>query len=95
MLFRSDQGRFVPTASNLIRFEVSGSGKLIGVGNGDPSCHESDLGPERSLFGGLALGIVQTSRQAGNVTVKVTAPGLKETSLTLPVKEAPIRAFIP
>lgn len=89
-----DQGRFVPTASNLIRFEVSGSGKLIGVGNGDPSCHESDLGPERSLFGGLALGIVQTSRQAGNVTVKVTAPGLKETVLTLPVKDAPSRPYI-
>ena len=67
----------------------------IGVGNGDPSCHESDLGPDRSLFGGLALGIVQASRQAGNVIVKITAPGLKETSLTLPVKKSPIRPFVP
>ena len=36
------QGRMVPTASNLIAFEVTGPGKIIGVGNGDPSSHEPD-----------------------------------------------------
>jgi beta-galactosidase len=36
------QGRMVPVASNLIHFELSGPGKIIGVGNGDPSCHEPD-----------------------------------------------------
>jgi len=90
-----EKGRFVPTAGNLLHFDVTGSGRLIGVGNGDPSCHESDLGSDRSLFNGLALGIVQASRQAGNVTVKVTAPGVKEAVLTLPVKEAPIRPCVP
>ena len=45
----------VPTADNLIpRFNVSGAGKLIGVGNGDPHCQESDKEPKRSLFSGLA-----------------------------------------
>jgi beta-galactosidase len=37
-----DQGRVVPIASNLIHFSLSGPGKIIGVGNGDPSCHEPD-----------------------------------------------------
>ncbi len=35
------QGRLVPTAANLVNFEVTG-GRIIGVGNGDPSCHEPD-----------------------------------------------------
>ncbi len=37
------QGRTVPTANHLIHFTVSGPGKIIGVGNGDPSCHEPDV----------------------------------------------------
>jgi beta-galactosidase len=36
------QGRMVPTAGNAITFEISGPGKIIGVGNGDPSSHEAD-----------------------------------------------------
>jgi len=35
-------GRIVPVASNHIEFELSGPGRIIGVGNGDPSCHEPD-----------------------------------------------------
>jgi beta-galactosidase len=37
------QGRIVPVAGNLIHFELSGPGKILGVGNGDPSCHEPDV----------------------------------------------------
>jgi len=36
------QGRVVPTAANKINFSLEGAGKIIGVGNGDPSCHEPD-----------------------------------------------------
>ena len=36
------QGRVVPLASNPIAFAVEGPGRIIGVGNGDPSCHEPD-----------------------------------------------------
>jgi beta-galactosidase len=36
-------GRIVPTAGNLIGFDLGGPGKIIGVGNGDPSCHEPDV----------------------------------------------------
>jgi beta-galactosidase len=37
------QGRAAPVATNLVHFELSGPGKIIGVGNGDPSCHEPDV----------------------------------------------------
>ncbi len=36
------QGRAVPVAQNKINFEISGAGKILGVGNGDPSSHEAD-----------------------------------------------------
>lgn len=36
------QGRVVPGSANKVRFRVEGPGKLIGVGNGDPSSHEPD-----------------------------------------------------
>jgi beta-galactosidase len=38
-----DQGRLVPTASNLVHFSLEGPGAILGVGNGDPSCHEPDV----------------------------------------------------
>jgi beta-galactosidase len=37
------QGRFVPTAQNKINFSVEGAARILGVGNGDPSCHEPDV----------------------------------------------------
>ncbi len=39
---QDEHGRVVPVASNLIRFELSGPARIVGVGNGDPSCHEPD-----------------------------------------------------
>jgi beta-galactosidase len=36
------QGRAVPDANNEIQFAIDGPGKIIGVGNGDPSSHEPD-----------------------------------------------------
>jgi beta-galactosidase len=36
------QGRVVPVAQNKINFSIDGVGRIIGVGNGDPSCHEPD-----------------------------------------------------
>ena len=37
------QGRGVPVAGNQVHFSVGGAGNIIGVGNGDPSCHEPDV----------------------------------------------------
>ena len=36
------KGRPVPTADNEIEFSLEGPGKIIGVGNGDPSSHDPD-----------------------------------------------------
>jgi beta-galactosidase len=69
------EGRPVPTAGNLISFKVSGQGTLIGVGNGDPNCQESDKEPKRSLFNGLAQVIVQSWKDAGEIRIEAVKEG--------------------
>jgi beta-galactosidase len=69
------QGRHVPTANQRVTFAVTG-GRIIGVGNGDPSCHESDKGSERSLFNGYAQVIVQAARDAGEIRLHARADDL-------------------
>lgn len=77
------QGRVVPTAGNKIAFALTGAAKLIGVGNGDPSCHEPDKANSRSAFNGLAQAIVQTTHTAGEIVLEATSPDLKSARLTL------------
>ncbi len=77
------QGQVVPDAGNTVQFQVAGSGKLIGVGNGDPSCHEPDQAAQRSAFNGYCMAIVQTTHQAGVMTVTASASGLKRASTTI------------
>jgi beta-galactosidase len=64
------QGRPVPTANNKIGFKISGNGVLIGVGNGNPNCQESDKQPRRSLFNGLAQLIVQSTMEPGSIQIE-------------------------
>ncbi len=70
-------GREVPTADDLVTFHVTGAGRLIGVGNGDPSSHESDKGTARRAFNGLCCAIVQSARAAGELRIEASAPGLQ------------------
>jgi beta-galactosidase len=82
------RGRTVPTASNQISFNLSGAGRLIGMGNGDPSCHESDkptsfTGGQRSAFNGLCMALVQSLKQSGEIRVSASSPGLRGSSIVL------------
>jgi len=86
------KGRLVPTASNKVQFTVEGPGKIIGVGNGDPSCHEPDKASARSLFGGLAQVIVQGTKQAGEIVLTAQADSLTADRLVIASVAATPRA---
>jgi beta-galactosidase len=93
-------GRPVPTAQNFISFHVSGDGALIGVGNGDPNCQESDKEPKRSLYNGLAEVILQSTKQAGTIQIKAgkegwEGPSLKPAELVITTKAVTPRASVP
>ena len=91
-------GRAIPTADNMINFKVSGEGALIGVGNGDPNCHESDKEPRRSLFNGLAQAIVQSTKTAGTITVEASTFGRGSTvapaKIEIATKQVELRASV-
>jgi beta-galactosidase len=80
-------GTVVPDANNEIHFEVKGEGKLIGVENGN----QSDLTPPSSkvknAFNGLILGYVQSTHKKGNISIKVSSNGLKDSEITITVVE--------
>ncbi|MDP9050175.1 MAG: DUF4982 domain-containing protein [Acidobacteriota bacterium] len=83
------QGRPVPTAGNKVVFALSGPANVIGVGNGDPSCHEPDKASERSAFNGLCMAIVQSKRgEAGTVGVTVTSEGLQPATVEVTTSAA-------
>ena len=76
------EGRPVPVASNFIGFKVSGDGALIGVGNGDPNCQQSDKEPKRSLFNGLAQVILQSTKNPGEIHIEAVKEGWDGAELT-------------
>lgn len=82
------KGRAVPDAQHKIKFELEGSGAIIGLGNGDPNSHEPEKGNERSLFNGLAQLIVQTQESSisGSITIIARSEGLKPAKLVIPVR---------
>jgi beta-galactosidase len=77
------QGRSMLIADNEVNFRVSGQGAVIGVGNGDPTSHESDIGSTRKAFNGLCMAIVQSTKMAGSITVEAGSPGLTPSSVTI------------
>jgi beta-galactosidase len=79
------KGIVVPDARNTVAFKVTDGASVIGVGNGDPSCHEPDKASERSAFCGLLQAIIQAPRHAATVQVAATSPGLDPASLQLTV----------
>ena len=93
------EGRPVPTAANMISFKVNGDGALIGVGNGDPNCQESDKESKRSLFNGLAQVIVQSTRTPGTITVEAYCepyppPVLPAVKVSIATKRVELRASV-
>ncbi len=93
------EGRLVPTAKSKIAFRVSGPGKLIGVGNGDPNCQESDKEPKRSVFNGLAQLIIQSTKTPGEIYVEALKDGWggagpRSTTLTITTKAVRLRPSV-
>jgi beta-galactosidase len=92
---RDAQGRVVPITDNEVTFKVSSEGKLIGVGNGDPTDQGSDKGTSRKAFCGYCMAVAQSTKQGGNITIKATSRGLAPATVTLPVKAVTLRPQVP
>jgi beta-galactosidase len=76
-------GVFAPTASNSITFAVTGPGRIAGVDNGNPIDVTAYTSPTRATFNGKALAIVQSTGQAGPISVSATSSGLDAGSVSV------------
>ena len=85
------EGRLVPVTDNEVTFRVTGQGKLIGTGNGDPTNQEPDHGASRKAFSGMAMAVVQATTEGGNITVEASSPGLTAATATIAAKVVKLR----
>jgi len=101
---RDRQGLHVPTATNELRLTISGPGKIIGVGNGDPTSLEADkynsgtadtAGWRRKLFSGWAQVIIQSTDEPGEIRLEADAEGLAPAVLVIPSRPAQVRPHVP
>jgi hypothetical protein len=70
-------------ANNLINFEISGEGRIIGVDNGDASSLENYKLPKRQARLGRCIVIVQTTGKRGNITLTAKSQGLPDASVEI------------
>ncbi|HJS42394.1 MAG TPA: DUF4982 domain-containing protein, partial [Gemmatimonadales bacterium] len=83
---RDRRGRAVPTAEPLIRFQVSGGARIVGVDNGDQMSHTSFQAKQVRLFNGKALVIVRAGRTPGTVTLTAEGKGLAPASVRIALR---------
>ena len=78
------KGRHIPTANLPMEFSISGPGRIVGVGNGNPNSHEPDKAMKRNLFNGYAQVIVQTNKGATEpILLTASTPGLESATIQI------------
>ena len=80
------EGYPCPTATNQLKFKVSGKGSYRAACNGDASSLEMFHLPTMKLFSGKLVVLVQSETEAGNIQLTVTGKGLKSGKMTLKSK---------
>jgi beta-galactosidase len=78
------KGNLCPLADNLVEFEVSGSGVLKAVGNGNAATTASFQDSKRKAFSGKCMLIVQSGEQdGGKISIKASSKGLKSATVDI------------
>ncbi|MBG0858005.1 MAG: DUF4982 domain-containing protein [Bacteroidales bacterium] len=80
-----DKGRVVPTADNLVRFKITGTGKLLGLDNGNPADQEPYNSGQRKAFNGLGLAVIQSGKIPGKITLTASSEGMKDITVEITV----------
>lgn len=81
-----ENGIVVPDANHLVRFSIEGEGIIAGTDNGDPTNPNSLKKPERNLFYGKALVVVQGKDKSGNIKLIADSENLTRAEIVLHVK---------
>lgn len=88
-----EEGQVVYDSQRTINFTVEGEGKIIACGNACPNDMKSFRNPSPKLYNGRAQTIIQTTKNAGEFTVKVTSDNLPAQTLTIRTSNDPTTAI--
>lgn len=77
------EGNLVPDANQSVQVNVSGAARFKGICNGDATSLEVFTKPHMRVFHGQLVIGIQNNGKKGEVTVKVSAKGLKTATLQL------------
>lgn len=87
------KNRFVPDACNNLTFTLQGEGRILGVGNGDPSYLGEDHPKDKDCkqfsipaFNGHAQVIVQSTKSQGKITLTCSADNMKSAKVEMKSK---------
>ena len=70
------EGNPCPLADRLVKFTVDGEGFIAGTDNGNQNDHNSLKKPERNLFFGKCMAIVQSNGKVGKIILNANVEGL-------------------
>ena len=77
-------GNVIPNADAvLIKFGITGNGKIAGVGNGNPVDMSSFQQPQKRTYQGKCLVIICPDETPGTITLTAKADGLKDSSVVI------------
>ncbi len=82
------EGNPVENASNRVRVNVSGAGRLIGLDNGDSTDFDQYKGLSKRLFSGKLMAIVGAKIEPGNIYIDVSSRGLESAHMLLKAESA-------
>ncbi|WP_243739344.1 sugar-binding domain-containing protein [Flavicella sediminum] len=77
------EGNEVPTANNLLEFDIEGAATIAGVGNGDNMGLEPFKANKRTAFNGKCLVILQSTKESGSIKLTVNSKGLESSIINL------------
>ena len=80
-------GQRVPNAEILVRFSISGAGELAGQTSGSPNKPASFKVPECLTMSGRCIAILRPTGEAGQITLRAEAEGLKPMTLSVVVDQ--------
>ncbi len=82
-------GEDVGNASNRVKIEVSGAGRLVGLDNGDSTDYDSFKGDNKRLFSGKLLCMVQSDMSTGEIRVRAVSNGLEPAEIIISALPSP------
>lgn len=82
-----EDGNVQPNGDQLIEFDASGPGSIVGVVSGDYGLQPEYGSNERRLFNGRAMVILRAGEKPGTVTLRASSEGLPEVSTEVTLRQ--------